>query len=133
VETVWRSAFESKKIHPVLQASLKTHPKYKQIPLAINYAKNEEARELLVVADNAHSAQFPFSVPPGMARDRLEILQRAFVRTFKDPDLVAEAKRSQLDIDPVDGPTITKTLTGLYDLKPATVAKLKDILLAKKK
>jgi hypothetical protein len=133
VETVWRSAYDSKKIVPVLQASLKSHPKYKQIPLAINYAKSEEARELLVVADNAHSAQFPFSVPPGMAKDRLEILQRAFVRTFKDPDLVAEAKRSQLDIDPVDGPTITKTLISLYDLKPATVAKLKDILLAKKK
>jgi tripartite-type tricarboxylate transporter receptor subunit TctC len=133
VETVWRGAYESKKIHPVLQASLKSHPKYKQIPLAINYAKSEEARELLVVADNAHGAQFPFAVPPGMAKDRLEILQKAFVRTFKDQDLLAEAKRSQLDIDPVDGPTVTKTLTSLYDLKPATIAKLKDILLAKRK
>jgi hypothetical protein len=101
--------------------------------LAINYAKSEEARELLVVADNAHGAQFPFSVPPGTAKDRLEILQKAFVRTFKDQDLLAEAKRSQLDIDPVDGPTVTKTLTSLYDLKPATIAKLKDILLAKRK
>lgn len=133
VETVWRGAYEGKKIHPVLQASLKSHSKYKQIPLAINYAKSEEARELLVVADNAHGAQFPFSVPPGMAKDRLEILQKAFVRTFKDQDLLAEAKRSQLDIDPVDGPTVTKTLTSLYDLKPATIAKLKDILLAKRK
>jgi tripartite-type tricarboxylate transporter receptor subunit TctC len=133
VETVWRSAYESKTIVPVLQASLKAHPKYKQVPLAINYAKSEEARELLVVADNAHSAQFPFSVPPGMAKDRLEVLQRAFVRTFKDPDVVAEAKKSQLDIDPVDGPTITKTLTGLYDLKPTTVARLKEILLPRKR
>ncbi len=133
VETVWRSAYDSKKIVPVLQASLKSHPKHKQVPLAIHYAKTEEARELLAVADNAHSAQFPFTVPPGMAKDRLEILQRAFMRAFKDPDLIAEAKRSQLDIDPVDGPTIAKNLTGLYDLKPTTVAKLKEILLPKKK
>jgi hypothetical protein len=133
VETVWRAAYESKKIVPVLQASLKSHPKYKQIPLAIDYAKTEEARDLLKIADNVHVAQFPFSVPPGMAKDRLEILQRAFISTLKDRDLVAEAKKSQLDIDPVDGPTITKTLSGLYDLKPATVARLKDILLAKKR
>jgi len=133
VETVWRSAYESKKIVPVLQASLKSHPKYKQIPLAISYAKTEEARELLRVADNVHVVQFPFSVPPGMAKDRLELLQRAFMRTLKDPDLVAEAKKSQLDVEPIDGPTITKTLTGLYDLKPATVAQLKEILLPKKK
>jgi hypothetical protein len=77
--------------------------------------------------------QFPFSVPPGMAKDRLELLQRAFIRTLKDPDLVAEAKKSQLDIEPVDGPAITKTLVSLYDLKPATVAQLKEILLPKKK
>jgi hypothetical protein len=68
-----------------------------------------------------------------MAKDRLEILQRAFVRTFKDRDLMAEAKRSQLDIDPVDGPTVTKTLRGLYDLKPSTIAKLKDVLLPRKR
>jgi hypothetical protein len=38
-----------------------------------------------------------------------------------------------LDVDPVDGPTIAKSLSGLYDLKPATVAKLKEILLPKRK
>ncbi len=65
VETVWRSAYESKKIHPVLQASLKSHPKYKNIPLAISYAKTEEARELLKIADNAHGAQFPFTRAAG--------------------------------------------------------------------
>lgn len=133
VETVWRAAFEAKKVHPVLQASLQSHPKYKQYPLAISYAKTEEARELLTVADNAHSAQFPFTVPPGMAKERLDMLQQAFVKTLKDRELVAEATKSQLDVDPVDGPTVTKTLTGLYNLKPATVARLKDILLAKKR
>jgi len=132
VETVWRSAYESKKIHPVLQASLTSLPKYKQIPLAISYARSDEARELLKVADNAHTAQFPFSVPPGLSKERLEMLQTAFMKTFKDPDLIAEAKKSQLDIDPVDGPKITKTLTSLYNLKPATIARLKEILLAKR-
>ncbi|HSK30994.1 MAG TPA: tripartite tricarboxylate transporter substrate-binding protein [Candidatus Limnocylindria bacterium] len=133
VETVWRAAFEAKKVHPVLQTTLVPNPKYKQIPVAMAYAKSDEARELLRVADSAHGAQFPFSVPPGMAKDRLEVLQRAFIRAFKDPGLIAEAKKSQLDIDPVDGPSVTKTLSSLYDLKPATVARLKEILLARKR
>jgi tripartite-type tricarboxylate transporter receptor subunit TctC len=133
VETVWRSAYESKKIHPVLQASLKPNPKYKQVPAAIDYAKTDEARELLTVADNAHGMQFPFSVPPGMSNDRLALLQRAFMKTLSDRDLVAEAKRSQLDIEPIDGPTVAKTLAGLYNLKPSTVARLKEILLPRKR
>jgi tripartite-type tricarboxylate transporter receptor subunit TctC len=132
VETVWRSAYASKKIVPVLQASLKSHVKYKQVPLAMNYAKTEEARELLRVADSAHSAQFPFSVSPGMANNRLQLLQTAFIKAFRDRGLLAEAKRSELDVEPVDGPTIIKTLTSLYELKPATVARLKEVLLPKK-
>lgn len=133
VETVWRAAFEAKKVHPVLQTTLVPNPKYKHIPVAMTYAKTDEARELLRVADSAHGSQFPFSVPPGMAKDRLELLQRAFTQAFKDPELIAEGKKSQLDIDPVDGPAVTKVLTSLYELKPATVARLKDILLVKKR
>ena len=132
VETVWRSAYERKQIVPVLQASLTPPAKYKRVPVAIDFAKTDEARELLKVADNAYATQFVFSVPPGMSKERLEMLQSAFVKTFKDSDLTAEAKKSQLDIDPMDGPTVAKNLTSLYNLKPATVAKLKEVLLPKR-
>lgn len=132
VETVWRSAYETGKIHAVLQASLASHPRYKKVPLAIDYAKTDLARQLVTVADSAHGAQFPYTVPPGMAKDRLELLQKAFVDTLKDPELLAEAKKSKLDIEVIDGPTIAKKLGGLFELKPDVVAKLKEVLLPKK-
>ena len=49
------------KIHVVLQATLKPHPELKNVPLAINYAKTDESRTLLRVADNVHVYQFPYS------------------------------------------------------------------------
>jgi tripartite-type tricarboxylate transporter receptor subunit TctC len=132
VETVWRSAYESGKIHAVLQASLESHPKYKQVPVAINYAKTDLAKQLVGVADSAHGAQFPYTVPPGLPKDRLELLQKAFVNTLKDPEFLAEANKSKLDIEGIDGPTITKKFGALFELQPATVAKLKEVLLPKK-
>jgi tripartite-type tricarboxylate transporter receptor subunit TctC len=132
VETAWRSQYETGKIRPVLQATLKSHPKYEHVPVAIKYAKNDEARELLRITDNAHGAQFPFSVPPGLPKERLEILQKAFVNTLKDPELLAEAKKANLDIEAIDGPTIAKKLGSLYDSQPAIIAKLKEVLLPKK-
>jgi tripartite-type tricarboxylate transporter receptor subunit TctC len=132
VETVWRSVYESGKIRAVLQATLESSPKYKHIPVAINYAKTDLARQLVSVADSAHGAQFPYTVPPGLSKDRLETLQKAFVNTLKDPDLLAEANKAKLDIEVVDGPTIAKKLRSLYDLEPAVVAKLKEVLLPKK-
>jgi tripartite-type tricarboxylate transporter receptor subunit TctC len=132
VETVWRSAYQSGKIRAVLQAGLKSHPRYKDVPLAVNYAKTDLARQLVTVADSAHGAQFPYTVPPGMGKDRLEILQKAFVDTLKDADFLAEAKKAKLDIEVIDGPTIAKKLGSLYDLEPAVVVKLKEVLLPKK-
>lgn len=132
VETVWRGAYESGKIRPVLQATLQSHPKYRHIPIAIDYAKTDLARQLVTVADSAHGAQFPYTVPPGTPKDRLETLQRAFVATLKDPEFTAEAKKSKLDIEVIDGPTIAKRLGSLYDLQPAAIAKLKEVLLPKR-
>jgi tripartite-type tricarboxylate transporter receptor subunit TctC len=132
VETVWRSAYESGKIRAVLQASLEPYSKYKDVPLAISYAKADLARQLVTVADSAHGAQFPYTVPPGMPKDRLELLQKAFVDTLKDPELLAEARKSKLDIEVIDGPSIAKKLGQLFELQPAVIAKLKEVLLPKK-
>ncbi len=132
VETVWRSAYESGKIRAILQASLEPYSKYKEVPLAISYAKTDVARQLVTVADSAHGAQFPYTVPPGVPKDRLEMLQKGFVSTLKDPELLAEATKSKLDIEVIDGPTIAKKLGLLYELQPAVIAKLKEVLLPKK-
>ena len=131
-KTVWRSELEARKVHQVVQASLKPHPELKSIPLAINYAKTEEARLFLKIADNAHGYQFPYSVPPGTPPDRLQILQKAFMDVLKDSELLAEAKKGDLEIDPIDGPTLAKIFAGLYELDSGTTAKLKEILVPKK-
>lgn len=131
-KVTWRSQMGSGKIRVVLQATLKSHPDLKKIPLAINYAKTEEAKTLLRVADNVHVYQFPYSVAPGTPPDRLQILQQAFVKTLRDRDLLAEAKKSDLEVAPIDGPTTAKTFAGLYELNPALIAQLKDILIPKK-
>ena len=128
----WRSQMQSGKINVVLQATFKSHPELKKVPLAIAYAKTEEAKTLLRVADNVHVYQFPFSVAPGTPPERLQALQQAFVRTFKDRELIAEADKSQLEVAPIDGPTTAKTFASLYELSPTLIAKLKEILIPKR-
>ncbi|HEY5544242.1 MAG TPA: tripartite tricarboxylate transporter substrate-binding protein [Candidatus Binatia bacterium] len=131
-KVTWRSQMDSGKIRVVLQATFKSHPELKNVPLAINFAKTDEARTLLRVADNVHVYQFPYSVAPGTAPDRLQALQQAFVKTLRDPELVAEASKAKLEVDPIDGPTTAKTFAGLYELPPSLIAKLKDLLIPKR-
>src|SRR4030095_8610048 len=131
-KVTWRSQMESGKILVVLQATLKSHPDLKKVPLAINYAKTDEAKTLLRVADNVHVYQFPYSVAPGTPSDRLQVLQQTFVKTLRDPDVLEEAKKADLEVASIDGPTTAKTFAGLYELNPTLIAKLKDILIPKK-
>jgi len=131
-KVTWRSQMESGKINVVLQATFKSHPDLKKVPLAISYAKTDEAKTLLRVADNVHVYQFPYSVAPGTPPERLRILQQAFVKTLHDRELIAEANKAQLEVAPIDGPTTAKTFASLYDLNPALIAKLKDILIPKR-
>lgn len=131
-KVTWRSQMASGKINVVLQTTFKSHPDLKKVPLAINYAKTEDAKTLLRVADNVHVYQFPYSVAPGTPPERLRLLQQAFVRTLRDRDLIAEANKAQLEVAAIDGPTTAKTFAGLYELNPALIAKLKEILLPKR-
>jgi tripartite-type tricarboxylate transporter receptor subunit TctC len=131
-KVTWRSHIESGKIRVVLQATLKSHDDLKNVPLAINYAKNEEARTLLRVADNVHAYQFPYSLPPGTPPERLQLLQQAFVRVLRDRELLAEAGKAHLEVDAIDGSTTAKTFAGLYELSPSLIAKLKELLVPKR-
>ncbi len=82
------------------------------------------------VINNVYGATArPYSVPPGMPKGRLRILQKAFMETLRDPELLAEAKKSKLEIDPMDGPTAGKLFAGMYTMKPALISRLREILL----
>lgn len=133
IKPTWAKGIESGQVRVVIQSMLQSHPELKHVPLAINYAKTDEARELLAVANGPYGVLArPYSIPPGTPEDRLEVLQKAFMETLKDPELLAEAKKAKLEIDPVDGPTVAKLMADLFNLKAATQQKLKEIVIPKK-
>ncbi len=133
VKPTWAKGIESGAVNIVLQTMYESHPELKQVPLATKYAKTEDARELLKVVNGPYGVLArPYSVPPGTPKDRLEILQKAFMATTRDPALLAEAEKAKVDFKPTDGPTTARMFAEIYEMKPATVARLKEIVLPKK-
>jgi hypothetical protein len=66
-----------------------------------------------------------------MPEQRLRTLQKAFIATLKDPQFLAEADKAKLEIDPIDGPGIEKMVNGLYEIEPAIVNRVKQLLESK--
>jgi len=130
IKPTWAKGLQSGEVRVVLQTIEKPHPDLKNVPLASQYAKTDEARALLGIANGTYSQGVrPYSVPPGVPQDRLQLLQKAFMETMRDPELLAEAKKSKIDIDPIDGPTVAKLMAGLYELNPAFKSKLGNLLI----
>jgi hypothetical protein len=60
----------------------------------------------------------PHSLPPGTPKDRVQIWQKAFMDTTKDPEFLADAKKAQLDIDPVPAEDVEKTAARFSNSMP---------------
>ena len=68
---------------------------------------------------------------PGTPSDRVQTLRRAFAGTLKDPEFLAEAKKVQLEVNPLSGEEVGKIVDGMFKLNPTTVSKLANILAVK--
>jgi tripartite-type tricarboxylate transporter receptor subunit TctC len=128
-KSTWRKEMESGDLIPVLQTASKPHPELAKVPLAISFAKTEEAKGLIETVARVHGPSVrPYVVPPGTPNDRVQILRKAFMDTMKDPALLAEAKKANLDINPDDGAELEQNVKNIFKLDPSLIAKLKEIL-----
>jgi tripartite-type tricarboxylate transporter receptor subunit TctC len=92
-------------------------------------APNDKARNLIKFGIHDPGAiTRPYALPPGTPKDRVELLRKAYAETLKDPEFVADAKKSKLDIDSLTGEEVEKIVAGLFKIEAGLVAQLKEIL-----
>src|SRR5687768_4962798 len=129
VSVTWQKALASGDAVVVLQANRRTHPDLPQVPQAIKLAKTEEGRNMIEVAIHGDSDIVrTYTLPPGTPKDRVQMLRKAFDATLKDPEFLADAKKSKLNVDPVAVEDVEKDIAGLFKLDQTLVGKLKEIL-----
>ena len=129
IRATWRKALESGDAVMVVQMVSKPHRELPNVPLAIKYAKTEEARQLIETGVTVPAiTNRPYVVSPGTPKDRVQILRKAFMATMEDPEFKADAVKTKLDLDPLDGEEVQKMIGDIFKLPPSLVAKLKQAL-----
>jgi tripartite-type tricarboxylate transporter receptor subunit TctC len=128
-KSTWRKQLDAGDVVIVLQGTVKAHPELPNIPVAFDFLKTEEARKLFQVVVRVHGPSTrPYFLPPGTPKERVQILRKAYMDTMKDPEFLADAKKAKLDLNPDDGAGLERNVKEIFDLEPALVAKLKEIL-----
>ena len=129
LKATWRKELDSGDLVLVLTNTAKPHPEQPKLPLAINYAKNEEGQKLIrALVHSVGPTARPYVLPPGTPMDRVQILRRAFMDTMKDPEFLADAQKAKLDINPLDGAELEKNVKEVFTLDPKLVTRAKEIL-----
>jgi tripartite-type tricarboxylate transporter receptor subunit TctC len=92
------------------------------------YKVPENKRRLAQVLLAAGDFGRPMMVTPGTPADRVKILRDAYVKTLNDPQVVEEAKRGRMDIDPATGEELEQLVKEIFESPPDVVERVKKIL-----
>lgn len=120
-------------VRVLLQTEQKRHPNLPNVPtifeLMDQYKVTDSKRRLV----NSYLGIWgfgsrPIVSTPGIPVDRLKILRDAFMKMFKDPDLLDEMKKRNWQAEPVAGEELEALAKEVVNQPPDVAAALKRIL-----
>ncbi len=92
------------------------------------YNAPESGRRLVTVMLAAGEFFRPHYGPPGIPPERVKILREAYMKTMKDPEFLAEAKKRKLEIAPTSGEEMDALIKEVMSQPPETIERMKKLL-----
>jgi tripartite-type tricarboxylate transporter receptor subunit TctC len=116
---------EEKKVRILAQWALRKHPELTDVPLILDWAKTDADRQALQLALARLEFGRPFFMPPGVPADRVNAIRRAFDAATKDKELLAEAAKLKIEVDPLSGEQVASLIADIYKTPAATVERVR--------
>ncbi len=120
-----------KTIKVIAQWGFTSNPELPGVPNVFDFAKTEADREAMRLVMARLDIGRPFFVPPGVPKDRVQALRRAFDATMKDPAYLAEAQKAKIDVNPLTGEQLTELIDQLYKTPKSVQQRVQAILVKK--
>jgi tripartite-type tricarboxylate transporter receptor subunit TctC len=89
---------------------------------------SEASRRVAEVILAGESFGRPIVATPGIPAERVLELRRAFDQAMKDPELLAEAKKQRMDVEPETGENLEKLAIKILNQPPEVLTRVKKIL-----
>jgi len=112
----------------LVQVGLQREKLLPEVPLLTDLARNDGEREVLAFVTKAMSVGRPIGVGPGVPADRVAALRKAFDATLTDPEFIAEAKKSNMDIGPMDGATVQRLVEDVQSAPEELRTKVRGLM-----
>ena len=118
-----------KKIRILYQQGLQQDPAVpKSVPLLIDHISDPEQKKLLTLKMAQFELGYPVYTAPGVPKDRVAILRKAYAATYRDPKYLAEAKKARVLVAPIGAQTLAKIIEDTYSVPEELKVKLRSYL-----
>lgn len=97
------------------------------VPIAHDLAPTEIGRQAIEMLEADSILAFPLVAPPNLPSERVAEIRSAFDAMNKDPAYLAEAKKLNLDVDPISGAEMQQVVDQLYATSPAVLDLVRKI------
>ena len=98
------------------------------VPQIWQFVKNAEDRQALELVAALQEFGRPFMTTPGVPRERLEALRKAFDATMQDKDFLAEMQKANLDVIPMTGAKVEELVARVINAPKAIHERAKSAL-----
>ena len=117
---------ETGEVAILFQQGLRKHPDISGAPLVTDLAETQDQKRLLELQFTAFELGRPYFVAEGVPSDRVTALRRAFDQVMKDRDLLADAAKQSLEINPSGGEEMQDIIARVYATPKELVARLAE-------
>lgn len=104
----------------IWQMGTTPHPDFPGLPLALNYAKTDRARNILTMFFATMAIGRATALPPDVPQDRVALLRKAYDATMGDAAFLAEADKQKMEVRAMTASDMTAALRDLLG-HPQTV------------
>jgi tripartite-type tricarboxylate transporter receptor subunit TctC len=126
IKSFWRDDYEAGNFIPIIQLSGRKQAELKDIPHVDDYAKSEEDRQVFGLIFGTQALGRIYLSPPAMPVERRTALRKALLDTMQDPQFVADAVKTQIDISPMTGEEVEAFIARLSSASPAVIERTKE-------
>ncbi len=110
------------------QMSAAKHAELPNVPLVMDFAKDSDTKQLLLVVFSRQAMGRPFTLPPGVPQARVDAIRKAFMDTLNDPAFKADADKQKLEVNPRSGKEVEDIVKKIFETPENLRVKLKAIL-----
>jgi tripartite-type tricarboxylate transporter receptor subunit TctC len=100
-------------------------------PLITDLVSDAGDKQALQLMLSPNEMGRPYVAPPDIPADRAAALREAFDKAMKDPELLEEAKKQLLDIDPITGARMAELVAGAYAAPESVIARARALVSGK--